>query len=121
RNSQQLDQRFDAPDVQRLTELANKPGAQLTADEQQWLGARIDPRGPHLIGLYGLGYFTAEEKLRVDSEREARKKAKDAEAQQAKAAAAAAAAAARPKDPVAPPAGATAPAPPPQPPGGAAS
>ncbi len=91
RNSTQLDLRLDAPDVARLTELANKPRSALTADEQAWLDARIDQRGVHLIGMFGVGYYTATEKARVDGEREARKKAKDLEAIKIRAAAAQAA------------------------------
>ena len=59
-----------------------------------------------LIGLYGLGYFSPEEKAKADAEREAKKKAKDAAAAAAKAKAAAdakAAAAAAPAPPAAPP------------------
>ena len=91
RNSNQLDQRLEAPDVERLTQYANKPKAEVTRDEQAWLDAHVDPLGVHLIGMFGVGYYTAEEKAKVDAEREARKKAKDAEAARIKAAAAEAA------------------------------
>lgn len=101
RNSGQLGRRLDAPDVIRLHRLANSPRAQLSAEELAWLDGVIDPQGQHLIGMYGLGYYTPEEKAQVDAEREAKKKAKDAAAAAAKAKAAAdkAAAAAEPKAP----------------------
>jgi NADH-quinone oxidoreductase subunit I len=132
RNSGQLDQRLDAPDMERLHALANQPREQLTIDERAWLDERVDARGQHLIGIYGLGYFTPEQKLAADSARDAKKKAKDAAAAAAKAKAAASAAAAPPaaKPPAAPPAASPAtlpaPTPPPAPPaapesGGSAS
>ncbi|MBK8097963.1 MAG: 4Fe-4S binding protein [Planctomycetes bacterium] len=80
RNSSQIDQHFEAADVARLHELSGKAAPELTADERQWLHERIDPKGQHLIGMFGLGYYTAEEKARVDAEREAKKKQKDAAA-----------------------------------------
>lgn len=101
RNSAQLDVRFDAPDMERLHRLANQPREQLAAADREWLDARIDAKGQHLIGIYGLGYFTPEDKKAADDAREAKKKAKDAAAAAAKAKAAAAAA---------PPAAGTAPA-----------
>ena len=97
RNSGQLDVHFDEPEMQRLHRLAALPRAELSAPDAQWLDARIDGRGQHLIGIYGLGFYTPEEKVRVDAERDARKKAKDAAAAAAKAKTAAAAAAAAPK------------------------
>jgi NADH-quinone oxidoreductase subunit I len=96
RNSSQLDVHLDEPDMQRLRELVQQPREQLSPADGEWLDARIDPKGQHLIGIYGLGYYTPEEKARVDAEREAKKKAKDAAAAAAKAKAAAAAAAAKP-------------------------
>jgi formate hydrogenlyase subunit 6/NADH:ubiquinone oxidoreductase subunit I len=92
RNSRQLDVHFDEPDMQRLRALVQQPRDSLSAADREWLDARIDPNGQHLIGIYGLGYYTPEEKARVDAEREAKKKAKDAAAAAAKAKAAAAAA-----------------------------
>ncbi len=129
RNSAQLDLRFEAVDMARLLQLAATPREQLAAADREWLDARIDERGQHLIGIYGLGYFTPDEKKAADEAREAKKKAKEAAAAAAKAKAAAAAAAA-PK-PAAPAAGAApapapapaptpAPAPAPQPPAGEA-
>jgi formate hydrogenlyase subunit 6/NADH:ubiquinone oxidoreductase subunit I len=91
RNSAQLDVRFDAPDMERLHRLVNQPHEQLDAADRAWLDARIDPNGQHLIGIYGLGYFTPEAKKAADEAREAKKKAKDAAAAAAKAKAAAAA------------------------------
>jgi ferredoxin len=91
RNSSQLDVHFDEPDMQRLRALVQQPRESLSAADREWLDARIDPSGQHLIGIYGLGYYTPEEKARVDGEREAKKKAKDAAASAAKAKAAAAA------------------------------
>ena len=89
RNSAQVDVRFDEPDMQRLHRLAALPREQLSAEDRQWLQARIDERGQHLIGMYGLGYFTPEQKAAADQAREAKKKAKDAAAAAAKAKAAA--------------------------------
>ena len=106
RNSSQLDVRFDAADVERLHRLGALPREQLSEPDREWLDARIDDGGQHMIGLYGLGYFSPEEKAKADAEREAKKKAKDAAAAAAKAKAAAdakAAAAAAPAPPAAPP------------------
>ena len=75
RNTGQLERRLDAPDVVKLHRLANSPRDQLAADERAWLDGVIDPQGQHLIGMYGLGYYTPEEKAKADSEREAKKKA----------------------------------------------
>jgi len=95
RSSGQLDVRFEESDVERLQRLSRTPRTELSAEDRTWLDGRIDPTGPHLIGMYGLGYYAPEEKARVDAEREARKKAKDA-ATKAEAAAKAAAAPAPP-------------------------
>jgi NADH-quinone oxidoreductase subunit I len=118
RNSKQLDVRFDAPDMERLHELANQPREQLSAPDAAWLDERVDTRGPHLIGIYGLGYFTPEQKQAADAAREAKKKAKDAAAAAAAAAAKAkaAAAAATPTAAAPTPATPAPPAPPPAPP-----
>lgn len=97
RNSKQVDVRFDAPEMERLHALAAQPREALSAEDRAWLDARIDDRGQHLIGIYGLGFFTPEQKAEADAAREAKKKAKDAAAAAAKAKAAAAAAAAAPK------------------------
>lgn len=90
RNSAQVDLRFDALDMERLHRLANQPREQLSATDLAWLEERVDDRGQHLIGIYGLGYFTPEQKAAADQAREAKKKAKDAAAAAAKAKAAAA-------------------------------
>jgi NADH-quinone oxidoreductase subunit I len=118
RNSSQLDTHLDEPQMERLHRLADQPRENLSADDRSFLDSQIDPEGRHLIGIYGLGYYTPEEKARVDAERDARKKAKDAAAAAAKAKAAAAAAAAKDAAPAAPAAKDTAPAPatPPAPP-----
>jgi len=89
RNSSQLDLRLEGAEVERLQRLSLLPREQLSAEDREWLDARIDVRGQHLIGMYGVGYFTAEEKAQADAEREAKKKAKDAAAAAAKAKAAA--------------------------------
>lgn len=94
RNAGQLDQHLDAPTVERLTTLANVASEQLPAEDRAFLAEHIDPAGRHLIGMYGLGYFTPEQKAKADAEREAKKKAKDAAAAAAKAKAAQAAQAA---------------------------
>jgi formate hydrogenlyase subunit 6/NADH:ubiquinone oxidoreductase subunit I len=101
RNSSQLAVKFDAVDMQRLHALADQPYESLSPADRTWLDARIDQRGQHLIGMYGLGYFTPEEKAKADAEREAKKKAKDAAAAAAKAKAAAAAPAPAAKPPAA--------------------
>lgn len=111
RNSAQLDARMDAPDMERLHRLAGQPAEQLSAADREWLAARIDDRGQHLIGIFGLGYFTPEQRQAADAAREAKKKAKEAAAAAAKAKAA----------PPATPAGEPKPAPPSPPPGGSAA
>lgn len=80
RNSTQSAQRLEVPDVERQLRLAGIPREQLSAEDRDWLDALADPTGPHLIGMYGLGYYTPEEKARVEAERLARKKAKEAPA-----------------------------------------
>jgi NADH-quinone oxidoreductase subunit I len=118
RNSAQLDVRMDAPEMERLHALVAQPREQLSAEDRAWLAARVDERGQHLIGIYGMGFFTPEQKLAADTAREAKKKAKDAAAAAAKAKAAAAAPAAKPAAsaaPAAPAASATTPAPTPAP------
>lgn len=80
RSSDQLDQRFDALEMARLRALSERPREQLSAADRQWLDAHFDPRGPHLIGVYGLGYYTAEQKAAVEAERAAKKQQKDAAA-----------------------------------------
>jgi formate hydrogenlyase subunit 6/NADH:ubiquinone oxidoreductase subunit I len=121
RNSKQLDVALDENDMKRLRSLSRLPREQLSAEDRQWMDERVDPSGQHLIGIYGLGFYTPEEKARVDAEREAKKKAKDAAAAAAKAKAAAAAAAAAAAKPAAeaspaatPPAAQAAPAPQPE-------
>jgi NADH-quinone oxidoreductase subunit I len=118
RSSDQLGQRFDAVEMARLHALAERPREQLTAEERQWLDAHFDPRGPHLIGVYGLGYYTAEQKAAVEAERAAKKQQKDAAtaaAARAKAAAAAAPSSAAPPAAPAAPSTPAAPAAPPAP------
>lgn len=112
RNSAQLGQRLEAPEVERLRHLANQPRTGLSDADRAWLDAHVDPHGHHLIGIYGLGYYPKELKAKVDAEREAKKQAKDAAAAAAKAAAAKAAAAKPPPSPAKPPTD--------QPPGGPA-
>ena len=89
RNSSQLGVRLEGADVERLQRLSLLPREQLGEADRVWLDERIDERGQHLIGMYGVGYFTPEEKAAADAEREAKKKAKDAAAAAAKAKAAA--------------------------------
>lgn len=99
RNSAQLQLAMDAVEMERLHALANQPREQLSAADRAWLDARSDERGQHLIGVYGLGYFTPEQKAAADAAREEKKKAKDAAALAAKAKSAAAP---KPAPPVAP-------------------
>lgn len=86
RSSDQLDQRLEEPDVVRMTKLANTPREQLTAEERAWLDGVINPQGHHLIAMFGMGYYTPEQKATVDAEIAAKKKLKDAAAAMAKAA-----------------------------------
>ncbi|MCS6970256.1 MAG: 4Fe-4S binding protein [Planctomycetota bacterium] len=86
RNSAQLQLRLAEPDMQRLRQLSQLPRAELSAEDRAWLDSVTDPAGEHLIGIFGLGYYTPEQKAAVEAER-ARKKAEAA----AKAAAAKAA------------------------------
>lgn len=99
RNSGQLDQRLDEPEMQRLHALVDRPRAELSVEDREWLDARIDPRGQHLIGIYGLGYYTPAQKAHVEELLAERKRQKDAAAVAAKAAAAAKAAKAAPEPP----------------------
>ncbi len=94
RNSAQLDVRMDAPDVERMRRLTALPREQLAPEDRDWLDQRIDERGQHVIGIFGMGYFTPEQKAVADAAREAKKKAKEAAAAAAAAAAKAKAAAA---------------------------
>lgn len=107
RRSDQLDIRLEAPDVERLRRLSALPPEQLSAEDRAWLARVVDPEGEHLIAMFGLGYYTAEEKAAVEAER-ARKKAeaaaKAAAAKAAKTAGGAAAPTAPPGDAGPPPA-----------------
>ena len=107
RTSDQLDKRLDAPDVVRMAKLANVPRSSLTPEDGAWLDGIVNPQGQHLIGMFGMGYFTPEQKAHADAERERKKKEKDAAAAAAKAAKAAAAP--PPASSVQPPAGGNAP------------
>ena len=100
RNEGQLDRRLDEPDVVRLARLANQPRTTLTPEDRAWLDDIIDPAGHNLIGMYGLGYYTPEQKAVADAEREKKKAEAAAKAAAAKAAkdAAVKAAAGRPDD-----------------------
>jgi NADH-quinone oxidoreductase subunit I len=89
RNSSQLDKHLDAPDVVRMAGLVSQPRETLSQADRDWLDSVIDPRGEHLIGMYGMGYFTPEEKAKADAERERKKQEKAAAAAAAKAAKAA--------------------------------
>ena len=80
RTSAQTAQRLEARDVERLQALAQLPRAELSAADRDWLDAHADPAGPHLIGIYGLGYYTDEQKAVVAAERQARKQAKESKA-----------------------------------------
>ena len=73
RGADQLDRRLDEPDVVRLARIADQPREQLAAEDRAWLDSVIDPQGPHLIGMYGMGYYTPEQKAAADAEREKRK------------------------------------------------
>ena len=86
RTSDQLDRRLDAPDVVRMARLANQPRESLSGEDRAWLDGIIAADGQHLIGMYGMGYFTPEQKAHADAERERKKKEKDAAAAAAKAA-----------------------------------
>lgn len=114
RNSSQLDQRLEAADVERLLRLSHQPRESLPAADREWLDARVDPGGPHLIGLYGMGYYTAEQKAKVDAEREAKKSSKAAAAKPAAPAAAKPAVPGAPGAPAAPAAPTPAAPPPPE-------
>jgi len=89
RSSDQLDKHLDEPDVVRMARLANQPREGLAADDRAWLDGIVNPAGEHLIGMYGMGYFTPEQKAKADAERERKKKEKEAAAAAAKAAKAA--------------------------------
>lgn len=88
RSTPQLEMRLDAIEIERLRGLANTPREELAPADRDWLDEHVDPAGRHLIGIFGLGYFTPEQKAAADAEREAKKKAKDAAAAAAKAKAA---------------------------------
>jgi len=90
RTSNQLDKRLDAPDVIRMAKLANAPRETLALEDRAWLDGIVNPEGQHLIGMFGMGFFTPEQKAQADAERERKKKEKEAAANAAKAAKAAA-------------------------------
>ncbi len=92
RRSDQLDHRLAGTDMERLRTLSARPRHTLSPEDRAWLDQVTDPQGPHLIGLYGFGYYDSAEKARVEAERERRKQAKEAAAKAAAAAKAEAAA-----------------------------
>jgi NADH-quinone oxidoreductase subunit I len=81
-------------EVAQLTAMGHTPREQLNDADLALLDRLEDPlRGTVLMGRYGLGYYTPEEKARVDAIREAEKQRKAAEEVAKKAAAEAAKAA----------------------------
>jgi formate hydrogenlyase subunit 6/NADH:ubiquinone oxidoreductase subunit I len=105
----QIDVRLEAKDMERLWEIGSKPATDLATDERAFLDRIESPKGTTIMGKYGMGYYSAEEKARVEAAREAAKKAKEEAAAKAKAAKAAAdaakAAEAKPAEAPKPPAG----------------
>lgn len=99
----QLDTRLDSSDVIRLNGISGKPYIDLSDNDRDFMHRLEDPKGNTLVAKFGEGFYTPEEKVRVEAEREAMLKAK-AEAAKIEAAKAAAAKAAA----AAPPTGATA-------------
>jgi formate hydrogenlyase subunit 6/NADH:ubiquinone oxidoreductase subunit I len=85
----QLDTRMDSADVIRLNAISGKPYVDLSEADRAFMHRLEDPTGNTLVAKFGEGFYTPEEKIRVDAEREAMLKAK---AEAAKAAAAKAAA-----------------------------
>jgi NADH-quinone oxidoreductase subunit I len=85
-NSAQRERKLDMIEMARLNQLAKRSRAELSPEERAWLDGVCDPEGQHLVGIFGLGYYTPEEKARVDQARDEKKKAKEAAAAAAKAA-----------------------------------
>jgi len=79
-------------EVAQLEGMGHKPADQLADADRALLGRLEDPNGSVLMGRYGLGYYTPEEKAVVEAKREIEKQRKAAEDAAKKAAAAAKAA-----------------------------
>jgi NADH-quinone oxidoreductase subunit I len=92
---------LDSSEVERLARIGGTPREQLAPEDVAFLDTIEDPeRGTSLIGRYGYGMYTPEEKARVETALAAEKKRKAEAAAAAKAAAAKAAApAAEPAQP----------------------
>lgn len=101
RTTEQLDARLESPDLPRMARLSALPRSELSDEDRAWLDGISNPTGHHLIGIYGLGYYTAEEKAKVEAER-AEKAAAKAKADAAAKATAAAKAAEAPAKAAAP-------------------
>jgi len=70
--------------VDRLNRITAQDPATLTEDDREFLEGVEDHRnGQFLFGRYGMGYYTPEEKARVDAARAERKKAREQAATQA--------------------------------------
>lgn len=84
--------KLDMHEVDRLNALTAPEAGEPTGDDKEFLARIEDPeKGRFLFGRYGMGFYTPEEKARVDQIRAEKKKARE-EAAAAKVAAEAAAA-----------------------------
>lgn len=76
--------RMDETEVDRLNRITAQDPASLSDEDREFLETVEDTRnGQFLFGRYGMGYYTPEEKARVDTARAERKKAREQAAAQA--------------------------------------
>lgn len=74
----QTKRRMDETEVDRLNRITAQDPATITAEDREFLEGVEDLRdGQFLFGRYGKGYYTPEEKARVDAARAERKKARE--------------------------------------------
>lgn len=75
---EQTTRRLDETEVARLNRITAQEPDSLSAEDIEFLEGVEDPRaGRFLFGRYGMGFYTPEEKARVDAARAERKKARE--------------------------------------------
>jgi formate hydrogenlyase subunit 6/NADH:ubiquinone oxidoreductase subunit I len=81
---EQTKRRMDETEVDRLNRITAQEPETLSAEDREFLEGVEDTRsGQFLFGRYGMGYYTPQEKTRVDTARAERKKAREQAATQA--------------------------------------
>lgn len=81
---EQTRRRMDETEVARLNRITAADQRSLSAEDREFMEGIEDTRsGRFLFGRYGMGYYTPEEKARVDAARAERKKAREHAAIQA--------------------------------------